>query len=117
MELDGDGGVVVEADFDALGHGFPAQEMDQAVGGGAHSHTLDAVAVGGRGASDVGEDVRADGDGAPLCFQSHMEPPYRTEYTYFGFYILYSILALNTREKVIRGDCNLHRNRVHYEYL
>ncbi len=68
VELDGDGVVVIETDLDALGHRLPAQQMDQAVGLGAHRHALDAVAVGGGGAGDVGEDIGADGDGAPVLF-------------------------------------------------
>ena len=62
MQLDGDGGVLVVSDLDALTHGLPAQQMHQTVRLGAHRHALDAVAVGGSRTGDVGEHVAADGD-------------------------------------------------------
>src|SRR5699024_9900554 len=76
VQLDGDGGVVVIGDLDALSHGLPAQQMHQAVGLGAHGHAFDAVAVGGRRAGDVGENVAADGDLALFGLKPHLADPF-----------------------------------------
>ena len=73
VELDGDGVVVVISDADALAHGLPAQQMHQAVRHGAVGHALDAEAVGGRHAGDVGEDGAADGDIAVVRLELNHE--------------------------------------------
>ena len=62
MQADGDRGVPVVEDLDALAHGLLAQQVDQAVGHRAEGHALDAEAVGGGVAGDVGEHGLADAD-------------------------------------------------------
>ena len=85
--------------------------MHQAVGLGAHGHALDAVAVGGRRAGDVGENVAADGDLALFGLKPHLADPFLSvgEYqripaeagaVWLPFVLLlYSISGEITREK------------------
>jgi hypothetical protein len=69
MEADGDGGVLVVDDLDALAHGLLAEEVDQAVGHGAEGHTLHAEAVCGGVPGNVGKNGVTDGNGAFLSLQ------------------------------------------------
>ena len=62
MQLDGDGAVLVVNDLDALGHGFPPEQVNQAVRLGAHGHSLDAVTAGGDGTGDIGKDLASNAD-------------------------------------------------------
>src|SRR5699024_1843484 len=66
MQVDDDGAVLTEGDLHALAHGLPAQQMNQAVGHGAHDHALDAEAVGGGVPGDVGVDSAVHGDEPPV---------------------------------------------------
>ena len=62
VQLDGNGAVLVIGDLHALAHGFPPQQVHQAVGHTAVGHALDAEAVGGCRAGDGGEYRAADGN-------------------------------------------------------
>jgi len=75
VQLDGDGPVLVVIYLDALRHGLPLEEMDQAVGLGADRHALYAVAVGGRTAGHGGEHLAADADLAQIVLQFHKSLP------------------------------------------
>ena len=54
--------VLIIYDLDAFAHGFLAQEVDQTVSHGAERHALNAEAVGGGVAGNVGEYGVADTD-------------------------------------------------------
>ena len=63
-------------DLDALGHGLPAQKVDQTVGLGAEGHTFDAVAAGGHSAGDIGKDLIRQTDAALFVLDRHKLLPF-----------------------------------------
>ena len=73
VELYGNGIVVMVGDVNALAHGFAAQQVHQSVGHGAVCHALDAEAVGGGNAGDVGKYGAADGDLTLIRFELNHE--------------------------------------------
>ena len=60
VHIDGNGIILVELHPHALGHGFLAQQMVNAVGNRAGSHALHTEAVGCGGAGDIGINAGAD---------------------------------------------------------
>ena len=70
VQVDGEGIVGVERDLDALAHGFLAQQMHKPVRHGAHSHALDAEAVGRGEAGNIGIDSAVDRDLADVCIHT-----------------------------------------------
>ena len=68
MQINGNGVVLVELDMHALAHGFPAEQMVQAVGQAPGSHALDAKAVDDSGADNVRVDAGADIDASVFIF-------------------------------------------------
>ena len=76
IQFDGDGLVIILGDLYTLGHGLPAEQVDQTVGLGTEGHTFHAVAAGGHRASNIGKDVAGQADPALFGLYSHGTLPF-----------------------------------------